>query len=248
MNRVCLGLFVAALALGMGSGIAQAAPIYGAFSIGGSMTVTENAITWVDFSNLPNLYVIGPPAPTGAFSAVALSSEGAIQDLVLSSEPVGTTFDDPGWLTLPAPDADLSITLTYIAPGTDGQTDCSAAPAPGQTCTPLDGAGTPGPFNLVNGPLVNGVVTTSSASFTFVGIVTDGVPADNTQITGQFSVNFGTPYQTVLTTLATGPGFSVTNTYSGTFTAVPEPSGVLMALGAFMVGAALLAKRKIAKG
>jgi hypothetical protein len=41
---------------------------------------------------------------------------------------------------------------------------------------------------------------------------------------------------------------SVTNTYSATFVAIPEPSRGLTALGGLMVGAALLAKRKIAKG
>ena len=71
------------------------------------MTVTGNTISWVDDLNIANMYVIGPPAPTGAFSTVAFGSEGAIQDLSLSSEPVGVTFDDPNWLTLPTPDAGL---------------------------------------------------------------------------------------------------------------------------------------------
>jgi len=243
MNRVCTGLFVAALALGTVGGIARASPIYGSFSIVGSMTVTENTISWVNPSDDPNLYVIGPPPPSDSFSAVALNSQGAIEDLSLSAQPVGATFSDPGWLTLPVPDANLSITLTYIYAGIYGQSECSAPAAPDQTCTPLDGLGTPGPFNLMN----SASGTTSSASFTFMGIVTDGIPADSTPITGQFSVNFTTPYQAVLATLATGPSFSVTQTYSGTFTAVPEPSGVLLALGGFMVGASLLAKRKIAK-
>jgi hypothetical protein len=241
MNRLSLGLFGVALALGMSSGIAQASPIYGIFQIDGSITASLNTISWVDNSNNANQYVIGPPSPTGSFSAVTLNSEGAIQNLSLSSEPVGVPFSDPNWLTMPAPDGNLSITLTFIYAGTFGQAECSAPAAPNQQCTPLDAAATPGPFNLQNSS--SGI--TSSASFTFAGIVTDGNPADNTPITGQFSVNFPEPYQDVLGTLASAG--SVTNTYSATFISMPEPSAAFLALGGLLLGAALLAKRKFAK-
>jgi len=242
MNRASIA-FGIALGLGTGGGLAHAATINGIFQIDGSMTASLNTITWVDNSDAAEMFVIGPPTPTGSFSAVALNSEGTIENLNLTAEPVGIAFADPDFMVLPSPDGNLSVTLTYIYAGTDGQSECAAAPAAGQQCTPLDANGTPGPFDLQN----SSSGQTSSASFTFQGVVTDGNPADNSVINGQFSVNFDTPYQSVLAVLATSG--SVSNTYSATFsaegTATPEPSGILLMLGGLLVGAGLFRKRRL---
>jgi len=223
--------FAAALLLALPCAhLAQASAINGSFSIDGSITVSLNTITWTDNSNVHDMYVVGPPNPTGSWATMALNSEGTIGDLNLAAQPVGGTFpafDDPLWMTFPGvgPQSTITIDLQYIFAGTKGTAECGAAPAPNQECTPLAGNGQPGPFNLENS--ADG--TTSTAFFTFEGTAVDSSGTlTSSLVIGQFSSNFTTPYQTVLADLANNG--SVTNTFAATFTAQPVPEPGTMAL------------------
>ena len=226
-----------------------AASITGSFSIDGSVTVSPNSISWTDNSSIADMYVVGPPAPTGTWSTMALNSEGTVQPLNLTSEPVGGTypaFNFPDWMTFPGPgpQSTITITLQYIYQGYEGQAACGASPAPDQVCTPLAGNGKPGPFNLSN----SASGTTSSATFTFEGLAVDSSGTYSpTEVIGQYSANFSTPYQTVLADLAANG--SVTNTYAATWTAVPttttpEPDTMqLFGIGFGLCAAAVVCRR-----
>lgn len=206
----------------------QASQIQGSFSIGGSIVVSETMISWLDDVNVSDKYVVGPPSPTNTWATMPLGSEGDEQTLDLTSQPVGGTFPAftfPNWMDFPGPgpQSTITITLEYIFAGTQGTAECGLAAAPNQTCTPLAGNLKPGPFNLSN----SASGTTSSATFTFEGIAHDnsGTFSDS-KIIGQYSADFTTPYQSVLTQLAAHG--SVTNTYAATWVTVagpvPEPS------------------------
>jgi hypothetical protein len=225
-----------------------AASITGSFSIDGSVTVTGNTISWTDNSSVADMYVVGPPTPTGTWATMPLNSEGTVQPLNLTSEPVGGTFpafNFPNWMTFPGPgpQSTITITLQYIYQGFEGQASCGASPAPGQVCTPLDAAGTPGPFNLQN----SASGTTSSATWTFLGTAVDSSgKLSPTEVIGQYSANFNEPYQQVLQQLAT-TGF-VTNTYAATWTAqastVPEPDTLqLFGIGLGLCTVAVIFRR-----
>jgi|SRR5579872_987050 len=230
-----------------------AASITGSFSIDGSVTVSLNSMSWTDNSSVANMYVVGPPTASGSWATLPLNSEGTVQTLNLSSEPVGGTipaFNLPDFMTFPGPgpQSTITITLQYIYQGFEGQNAAACnpngTPQPDQVCTPLDGAGTPGPFNLQN----SASGTTSSATWTFLGTAVDSSGTlSPTQIIGQYSANFKTPYQTVLQQLAANG--SVTNTYAATWTAqaastVPEPDSMqLFGIGLGLCAAAVVFRR-----
>jgi len=238
------GLFIAL------SSALPAASITGSFSIDGSVTVTGNTISWTDNSSVKDMYVVGPPVPTGTWATMPLNSEGTVKDLNLTAEPVGGTFpafNFPTWMTFPGPgpQSNVTITLQYIYQGFEGQAGCNPAstPAPGQVCTPLTAAGTPGPFNLVN----SASGTTSSATWTFAGTAVDSTGVlSPSRVIGQYSANFDMPFQQVLQQLATTG--SITNTYAATWTAqaatVPEPNTVqLLGIGFGLCALAAIVRR-----
>lgn len=95
------------------------------------------------------------------------------------------------------------IAAASVAPGAFSAAQCGAAPAPGQSCTPLNS-----PLNLLN------TSVGTLASFTVEGTVqTFGGPVP---ITGVYSFQFaGTDYQSVLAEL--GSGNTVSTSYSAEF-------------------------------
>ncbi|HVX65185.1 MAG TPA: PEP-CTERM sorting domain-containing protein [Bryobacteraceae bacterium] len=159
-------------------------------------------------------------------------------DLDVTAQPVGVPISLPNFLVLPG---GISFELTQIDAGVFGSADCLAAPAPGQTCTPL--APPPkSPFNLMN------TAVGSTASFTIRGIAT--MTGDTTTppstVLGTFTTQFtGRNYQSMLQTISTGG--TVRASYSANFIVeeVPEPSTAYLALGGFILAAAGILRRRL---
>jgi hypothetical protein len=122
---------------------------------------------------------------------------GLIANLDSTDEPGNTSVLLSNFLTFEAsttlPSPDLALGLTYIALGVFGQADCTAAPAPGQTCTPDSESW----FNLSN------TATGSTISFSFSGLARTISTGETAPFTGTFTAQFEVPYQDLLTALET---------------------------------------------
>ncbi|MBZ5585424.1 MAG: PEP-CTERM sorting domain-containing protein [Acidobacteriia bacterium] len=235
-SRLAAGLVLAAGVLGVPAAI-SAATLSGTFNLDGTITVTGNTITWQDNAAVPNKATIAATGATGSFAGLG-NTEVTIQNLVNPPDVVGGAgFAATPFISFDANPALPVLDINFIFPGPYSSAACSAAPAPGQTCTPSNPGGSPfGLSNLGSG----GVVTGSTAAFAFSGVTSDGLSTWK----GNFTSQFNDPYQTVLAGLATNG--SVTNTYSGTFLVsvtprVPEPSTYMLVLGSL---GALFALRK----
>jgi PEP-CTERM motif len=189
---------------------------------------TMNGLVDISASGLPNGNI--PASIAGNDAATAAS-------LINPPETVGN-FPPQLFMTFLNGGITTVLDISSIEPGIYSSAACTAAPAPGQQCT-LPGS----LFNFVNNPPPPGQAT---ATWVLDGVTnTPGVTW-----TGNFSSQFpaGTPYQTVLSNLATN-GF-VSNTFSGTITlVVPEPGTVeFMFIGSGLIGlAALLRRRRSAR-
>jgi hypothetical protein len=99
------------------------------------------------------------------------------------------------------------------------------------------------PYNLNN--TANGG---STASFVVLGTEFDRSTNTSIAITGLFTAQFATPYQTLLNTVNSGG--TISTSYSATFSTVaPEPgTGMSLALGAFSIAGLIgLSRRRAAK-
>lgn len=227
----------------------SATPINGSFDIGGpAATVTALSLS---FSCNPAITNAPCPAPAdyGNFSVTSSSGSfgpyftqgGYVHNLDNTAEPLNTNFNLANFIIFsstagnPVIPPDIALDLQFIFLGVDGQSQCAAAPAPGQTCTPiipaLVSASNPtglSAFNLQN------TQTGSSASFSVSGTARRISTGETSSFTGVYTAQFNVPYQTVLAQLATG---SVTNSISATFlaTAVPEPETTALVLGGLLV-------------
>jgi len=209
---------------------AQAAFVNGSLSTTSGFTETATSLLFCLSSAIPC-----PNTTTGTFDigdsgtgdlAAPYANDPAgvtVTNLNNTNAPVGTllpgngivflTFNPSG--ALPTPD--IQFWVKEVLPGVGGTTNCAAAPADGQECTPSGSAVT---FLNAGGD--------SSATITIQG------EAERIS-TGQFdplkiilTAQFTTPFQTVLSNFA-GAG-SISATESGTFTATaatPEPSAIL---------------------
>jgi hypothetical protein len=227
-----LALLLAA-ALGVPTA-ARALPVTGELSTSGSLSLSLANLDFLPSGGGSGAFQVAAPS-TGSFGAL-VGTSGTILDLDASTQPVGTPFSLPSFMTFAAA-PNVMMTLTFIAPGILGSAQCAAAPAAGQTCTPSGPASSYLPaLDLVNTGLG------STLSFGVSGTITDVSDASVTNFTGVVTAQFaGIPYQTLLATLAGGG--TVTAAYSADFQAVvPEPAtGLLVALGA---GALTLARRR----
>jgi hypothetical protein len=215
-------LFAATLA-GVTTSSLAASTIFGTFNIAGTVTATDNTIDWVsNVGNVPMQATIGPGA-TGSFAGLD-GTTVTISNLNRATEPIGSSFSDQVFITFDANPSLPALELNFIFAGINGVAGCTAAPpAAGQQCTP----GPPitpaaSPFNFVNN---NGVPTPqATATWALAGDVA-GNPGNVWD--GNFTSQFGVPFQTVLAEFAAPPN-SVSNTYSATFTVagstVPETS------------------------
>ena len=122
---------------------ASAAPITGTVNISGSVAVGG---TFIDFQP-----PVAPPLSSGAFAvsnagntgsfAGLSNSTGTILDLNDMVQTPGVPFPPlTGFMTFAAA-PNIRLDLTSIDVGSFTSTDCFAAPAAGQTCTPPLGFG-----------------------------------------------------------------------------------------------------------
>ncbi len=227
---------------------AMAIPITGKLALDGRFTVGPTFLNFCDSTTVgPCPAAPGnwnPPASTlspaiaGDFGPLYVNDPngGAITNLNNVNAPVGTLLPGNGILfltftpyaALPAPDIQLYLTLLFA--GVGGSANCGAAPAPGQTCTPIlpPGAG------LSAVTFLNTAGGNSSATVSANGRARRVSTNEFDDLLIVFSTTFNTPFQQVLSDFGTAG--SLTQTYSGTFTAtvVPEPMTMaLIGLGLF---------------
>jgi hypothetical protein len=228
-----------------------AAPIQGQLTITGDATVgaafidflCNSAITPTCMGTNGNFRLQSAVVNTGDFAPLA-NTTGQIKDLSQAAQPVGTTFLLMDFITFTA-NADMRLDLRSIAVGVGGQAECAAAPAPGQTCTPLLPGNGPGPINLQNTLDTFTGQLNSSASFTVGGTTRRDSTGETSPFTGIFTAQFpGVPYQVLLQQLSDNG--TITSGYTGSFiaTIIPEPSTPMLLLGGLLVFAGALRRRR----
>jgi hypothetical protein len=235
-------IFTLLVTLVLCSTVLSASPIVvGTFDIAGTVTVTEDQISWTLFVD-PNTFSEKTliQQATGIYDGLIEGTLATIQDLDRSDSPVDpngppeVTFGPFTFISFDAQPSLTILDINHIFEGVEGFTECLLLPAaPGQHCTPSGPQfGGPSPFSFTNKQGGG-----STASFTFEGVGDGGL----TWI-GEFSAQFNTPFQTVLSAFDSNnpnASHSVTNSYSATITVsqqqVPEPATMSM------IGIALLA-------
>src|SRR5262249_10150282 len=147
--------------------------------------------------------IIGGFPTSGTFLPL-VGTTGVMRDLNLAFQPVGAAFPLAGPNTLLPGEGivlasfisfdanpDIVFDLNFIAPGSFTAGSCLAAPAPGQTCTPL---GSPFSFTNVAGGTPGDVDSTFSLSVGgFVRRISTG---ELTQFTGIYTTQNNDPFQT----------------------------------------------------
>jgi hypothetical protein len=218
---------------------ARASLITGVLNITGTANVSQGVIAFVP----SNQFTINAPASSqgGGFMALAGTS-GTIQNL---TDPPDTTgpLNVPNFITFAAA-PNISFTLTFLTPGIDGAAGCTASPAAaGQVCTP--NIPDQSPFNLQNTS-----TSTSTASFSVMGIEHDTLTNTNANFIGTFSEPFDTMnFQQILAAIASGS--TLTTPFSAQFSVTPqvttpEPNTWLeLMLGFAMVGIGVVYRRKL---
>jgi hypothetical protein len=208
----------------------------GSFDIGGSSAnVTQTGVSFNCDASISTAPCV--PGGPGNFAVNAATGDltpylgegGYIKNLSEATTPLNTPFLLSNWLTFftgPVLVPDLALDLRFINLGIDPQTDCTAAPAVGQLCTPIIPAlvGAPNDpqglssFNLQN--LSNGG---SSASFTVTGTARKLSTGELSSFTGTFTASLDTPYQVALQQILSGQPFTHTYGVSFRLTPIPEP-------------------------
>ena len=158
--------------------------LQGVLNITGTVNVSFGSVAFEG-----DEFSINSPADTqqGGFTILA-GTAGTIKGLTNPPTAVGS-LDMTNFMTFNA-DSNVSFTLTYLLPGTDGDAQCSIAPAAGQQCSP--DAPQQSPYNLNNT-----TSNSSTASFNIAGLEVDSTTGDTIPFTGVFSTQFPTEnYQT----------------------------------------------------
>jgi hypothetical protein len=208
-------MLLAAAFAGLTGASLSASTISGTFNIAGTITVTQNAIDWVDNNPpfTPMQATIGPGA-TGSFASLS-GTTVTIEDLDRTTAPVGAPFGPQLFITFDADPTLPALDIDMIFAGIYGTAQCTMAPAVGQQCTPNPPiTNSTSPFNFVNNPPPVGQAT---ATFAFAG-----VEGTSSVWAGNFTSQFTDPFQAVLTTFATTG--SITNTYSASINVTPSAS------------------------
>ncbi len=238
-------------------GTAQALPIYGTISVGGSAEVTQTTIDYDPF--IPGTALNGTgdlgalAAGTGVFSPLGFLDPGKIVDRsvtagVVPAQPAGVPIFVMDWLTFTNPAFRYALDLTFIDIGTYSAADCGPPAAVGQTCTPAAPAPFQSPYNLSNfNDSTAGL--SSNANFSVRGVMRNlDTGLIDYNFNGVFGAEFlGQSYQDVLSAVS-APGGSVLASYSGTInatSAVPEPStGILAGIGTGLLGLSFFRRKK----
>ncbi len=240
-HRLVLGLLTCA-ALTVLSAPATATPVTGTLQVSGTFTIGP---TFLSFCANPGPCAVAPGnwnVPGNGTGDLASPyaddpNGGLITNLNDVDEPVGTvlagtgvkflTFASSGALITP----DINFFVTEVFGGVGTLAACASVPAPGELCTPSGSAVT----------LVNGAGGDSSATITMEGLAQRISTGELSELKMVFTSQFNTPFQTVLSTLASNG--SVTNTFSASFTAIPEPvTSALVGSGLLALG--ILRRRK----
>lgn len=206
--------------------VSLASPILtGTFNLAGTFSVTGFSLVHWQSNNAPpmsNEATIGTTGLTGTFASLAPGGENvAITDLNNPPEVVDSGgFPAENFVTFTTMPTWATLMIDFIpqAPVLNPTNNCpSGSAAVGQSCT-LAGS----PFTLSN---ISGTPTNPIGAQ--VGFVLDGVSSDGkSDWTANYTAQFNTPYQTLLSELFPSSGIpgTVTNTFSATFTVAPAPA------------------------
>jgi len=229
-------LFLAAVLTGLCATL-PAAPISGTFSMSGDVTVTRTTMVWnSDLSPTFTHDMFSQTLSAGSFAGE--DGQNSVDDLNIASEPVGTAFADTPFITFDVIPGLPGLEINFIYAGVGGTSDCSAAPAVGQTCTPPNPGGSP--FTFTNDPPPNDMQST--AQWVFTGVTSDGM----SDWRGVFTSQFDVPFQSVPSAFAPGGSGTVTNSFGATITVIPTPEPAptfMMATGAGLLLLSLMLRK-----
>ena len=171
---------------------------------------------------------MGPPL-NGNFVGLT-GTFGSILDLNRATSPVGAAINIPSFLTFNAVPI-IRFDLTQVVPGVFTQALLFAAPAAGQTATPVGSH-----YNLINTSATSSILS-FSVTANAVNVSTNEITPYNGIFTAQFSDR---SYQNVMATI--GENGTVASTFSAHFTPVPEPA---VGAAALVLSGVVLRRRRV---
>ncbi len=240
LKKCVPGVRLSAALLVLG-GCVYATPITGRLILNGT-TLTGVDINTTDFnysgSGLPSSLTFGSflvgPGSTGTFASY-VNDTGLVRSFDHADLPLGVPTSFTNFIQIPSPTPTIEFILTKLLPGGFGSADCTAAPAPGQQCTPLIPGGSP--FELTNSSNGEGGINTH-ADFDVDVEAINLTTGEISNGAGTFSTDFSdTTFQQLLATIEAGGVIESGQhgDFTITFTATPEPSSA-----AFVAGGLLL--------